>query len=623
MVNLTIDNKQVQVPEGTSILHAAKQAGIDIPTLCYLKEINEIGACRVCLVDVEHCDKLVASCNTPVEEGMVVRTNTPRVREARRTNVELILSQHNGNCVSCARSGNCKLQTISNNLYFETSAYPQEIPKQKWSKTFPMIRDDSKCIKCMRCVQICEKVQGLGVWDVVNTGGRTTVSVSGLRNIEESDCALCGQCITHCPTGALHARNDSIQDFSVYGPISQEDKIKIVQVAPAVRAAWAENFDLTPEEATPRRLVGVLKKIGFDYVFDTNFSADLTIMEESAEVLARMTDGQEHKYPLFTSCCPGWVRFLKSQYPDMVNCLSTSKSPQQMFGAIAKSYFAEKIGVEPERIYSVSVMPCLAKKSENAIPTINDAKEGQKDVDSVLTTRELIRLIKRENINVREVEEMDFDSPLGTGTGAAVIFGATGGVMEAALRTAHFKLTGANPDPDAFEEFRVKEEHITDEIETVEAKPEWEDENVGAREAVAEIAGQPWKEARYRVAGIPVNVAVVSGLANTRKLIRALRKGLVSYDFVEVMACPGGCVGGGGQPIHDGEEWACARAQILYDLDEEAPIRFSHENPEVQELYKEYLETPLSEKAHHLLHTDHEAWKMPLSPNLDADVKIK
>lgn len=433
-------------------------------------------------------------------------------------------------------------------------------------------RDDTKCIKCMRCVQICDKVQGLHVWDVVNTGGRTKVSVSGLRNIEESNCTLCGQCITHCPTGALHSRNDSVQDFSVYGPASQSDKIKVIQIAPAVRAAWGEAFGESTEFANEKRLVGVLKQIGFDYVFDTNFGADLTIMEESAEVLRRLTDGKKHQYPLFTSCCPGWVRFIKSQYPDMVNCLSTSKSPQQMFGVVAKTYFAEKLGVLPEQIYSVSVMSCVAKKAENALPYINDAGAGR-DVDLVITTRELCRLIKRENINLHMVEETEFDSPLGCSSGAGVIFGTTGGVMEAALRTAYYKLTGENPEPDAFEEIRT---------------------------------GEAWRESSFRVAGTTVSIAVVSGLNNTRKLMEAIRKGEVSYDFVEVMACPGGCVGGGGQPIHDGEEWAERRGKVLYELDAKNTLRFSHENPEIQTLYKEFLGEPLSEKAHQLLHTSHQ-----------------
>ena len=528
MVELTIDNKKVTVPEGTTILEAAKTAGLLIPNLCYLKGINEIGACRVCVVDVKGSHKLVTSCNTPVQPGMEVRTNTPRAREARRTNIELIMSQHKGHCIACARSGNCKLQTFTNNEYFERNSYVKEIPKENWSKIFPLYRDDTKCIKCMRCVQICDKIQSLGVWDVQNTGGRTTVGVSGNRTIEEANCSLCGQCVTHCPTGALRARNDCIRDFSVYGPISQEDKIKVVQIAPAVRAAWGEEFNLAPSFATAKRLVSVLKKIGFDYVFDTNFAADLTIMEESAEVLARLEDGKHHPYPLFTSCCPGWVRFVKTEYPDMVGCLSTSKSPQQMFG--------------------------------------------------VLTTRELCRLIKRENINIAMMEESEFDSPLGCSSGAGVIFGTTGGVMEAALRTAYYKLTGVNPEPDQFEQIR---------------------------------SGAPWREASLSIAGTKVRIAVVSGLSNTRALLEALRRGEVSYDFVEVMACPGGCVGGGGQPIHDGEEWAERRAKVLYDLDARNEIRFSHENPEIQALYKEYLKEPLSHKAEALLHTDHTSWEVP------------
>lgn len=576
MVELTIDDKKVTVPEGTTILEAAKTAGLLIPNLCYLKGINEIGACRVCVVDVKGSHKLVTSCNTPVQPGMEVRTNTPRAREARRTNIELIMSQHKGHCIACARSGNCKLQTFTNNEYFERNSYVKEIPKENWSKTFPLYRDDTKCIKCMRCVQICDKIQSLGVWDVQNTGGRTTVGVSGNRTIEEANCSLCGQCVTHCPTGALRARNDCIRDFSVYGPISQEDKIKVVQIAPAVRAAWGEEFNLAPSFATAKRLVSVLKKIGFDYVFDTNFAADLTIMEESAEVLARLEDGKHHPYPLFTSCCPGWVRFVKTEYPDMVGCLSTSKSPQQMFGVVSKTYFAEKLGVSPDRIYSVSIMPCMAKKAEKDIKTINDSGAG-KDVDLVLTTRELCRLIKRENINIAMMEESEFDSPLGCSSGAGVIFGTTGGVMEAALRTAYYKLTGVNPEPDQFEQIR---------------------------------SGAPWREANLSIAGTKVRIAVVSGLSNTRALLEALRRGEVSYDFVEVMACPGGCVGGGGQPIHDGEEWAKRRAKVLYDLDARNEIRFSHENPEIQALYKEYLKEPLSHKAEALLHTDHTSWEV-------------
>ena len=588
MVKLTINDIPCKVKEGTTILEAAKTVGIFIPTLCYLKDINEIGACRVCVVEVDGAEKLVSACNTPVAEGMNVHSNTLKVREARRTNVELILSQHNGNCVTCSRSGNCALQTLANDLHIAPDIYPPNVPKMNWDLSFELIRDESKCIKCMRCIQICDKVQGLNIWNVANTGGRTTVAVSGLRNIRDTDCSLCGQCMTHCPVGALYARNDSIHDFSLGGPHANKDVIKIAQIAPAVRTSWGEPFGLSPEFATVQRLGAVLRRIGIDYVFDTTFSADLTIMEESAEVLHRLTDGKEHRYPMFTSCCPGWVRFIKSQYPDMVENLSTSKSPQAMFGAIAKTYFARKIGVEPERIHCVSIMPCVAKKAEIAIPSINDSG-CDRDVDSVWSVREVDRLFRRECIDISQVPEEELDSPLGEGTGAGVIFGTTGGVMEAALRTAYFKLTGENPPMDTFKEIRT---------------------------------GKPWREAEFEIAGTTVRIAIVSGLGNARQLIRALRRDQVHYDFVEVMACPGGCVGGGGQPIHEGEEWAERRTKVLRHLDAKSQIRYSHENPEVQKLYTDYLGEPMSGLAEKLLHTDHFAWEMPLSMNLDHDVKV-
>ena len=588
MVKLTINGIPCKVREGTTILEAARTVGIAIPTLCYLKDINEIGACRVCLVEVDGAEKLVAACNTPVSAGMNVRTNSPKVREARRTNVELIISQHNGNCITCVRSGNCALQTLSNDLHIYPDVYPADVRQKNWNKDFVLIRDESKCIKCMRCIQICDKVQGLHIWDVANTGGRTTVAVSGLRDIENTDCSLCGQCVTHCPVGALYARNDSVYDFSLAGPQASKDTIMVAQIAPAVRTSWGEEFGLSPEYATVGRLAAILRRIGVDYVFDTNFSADLTIMEESAEVLHRLTDGKEHRYPMFTSCCPGWVRFMKSQYPDMVENLSTSKSPQAMFGAIAKTYFARKIGVSADRIHCVSIMPCIAKKAECAIPSINDSG-ADRDVDSVWSVREVARLIRRESIDVTQMPEEELDSPLGEGTGAAVIFGTTGGVMEAALRTAYYKLTGENPPMDTFKEIRT---------------------------------GKPWREAEFNVAGTVVRIAVVSGLGNTRELIRALRRDQVHYDFVEVMACPGGCVGGGGQPIHDGEEWAETRTKVLRTLDSHSKLRCSHDNPEIQRLYSDYLGEPLSGIAEKLLHTDHFAWDMPLSPDLDHDVVV-
>ena len=574
MVQCTIDGIAVAVPEGTSILAAARSVGIAIPSLCYWEGLNEIGACRVCIVEIEGIQKLVAACNNHVRDGMVVYTNSPRVRNARRTNVELILSQHNCDCPYCVRSGNCELQKLANDLGISHLDYHKELPHSRWNRNFPLIRDASKCIKCMRCVQVCDKVQSLNIWDVCNTGSRTTVDVSGGRTIEQADCALCGQCITHCPVGALMARDDTQRAFAA---LNNPDKITVVQVAPAVRVAWGEAMGLDADEATAGRLVAALRRMGFDYIFDTNFSADLTIMEEGSEFLQRLQSRGDDRSPMFTSCCPGWVRFLKSQYPDMVDQLSSAKSPQQMFGAVAKSYFADKLGVDPNRIFCLSIMPCMAKKQEADLPTMNDAGAGQ-DVDLSLTVREITRMIRAEHIDVAALTDEPFDSPLGTGSGAGVIFGATGGVMEAALRSAYYLVTGENPQPDAFRSVRGLD---------------------------------GWKEAEFDIAGNTLRVAVVSGLGNTRKLIRALRRGQVQYDFVEVMACPGGCAGGGGQPIHAAQELAGVRVQRLYGLDAVSSLRFSHENPEVQALYRDYLGAPLGEKAHHLLHTDHHGWEMP------------
>ena len=574
MVNLTIDGKQISVQENTTIMEAAAQNGIHIPKLCYLKDINEIAACRVCVVELEGKEKLITSCNNPAEDGMVIYTNSPKVRKHRKTTVELILSQHDCRCVTCARSGNCSLQKTANDLNILQIPYKQTLEHQKWNQSFPLIRDSAKCIKCMRCVQICEKVQGLGVWDVEGTGSRTTVNVSRLRSIEEADCALCGQCITHCPVGALRERDDT---ETVWDAIADPDKIVAVQVAPAVRAAWGEQLGLTRGEATIGKILDSLKKMGVDYAFDTTFSADLTIMEEGTEFIKRFTSGELKDLPMFTSCCPGWIRFIKTQYPGLVKYLSTAKSPQQMFGSVMKTYFAEQLKVAPERIYTVSVMPCVAKKAEREMELFYEEYAGH-DVDAVITTRELVKMIRSAHINPKTLEDIPGDRPMQEGTGAGVIFGATGGVMEAALRSAYFLLKGKNPPADAFSKVRSQGFN----------------QNNGVQEA------------DFQIDDITVRTAVVSGLGNTRALLDRILRGEVQYDFVEVMACPGGCVGGGGQPIHDGEERAFERGKNLYDLDQQAELRFSHENPDVRTMYERFFGNPNSHKAHMLLHTIHE-----------------
>ena len=574
MVNLTIDGKQISVQENTTIMDAAAQNGIHIPKLCYLKDINEIAACRVCVVELEGKEKLITSCNNVAEEGMVIFTNSPKVRKHRKTTVELILSQHDCQCVTCARSGNCSLQKIANDLNILQIPYRQTLERQKWNQSFPLIRDSAKCIKCMRCVQICDKVQGLGVWDVEGTGSRTTVNVSRLRSIEEADCALCGQCITHCPVGALRERDDTEK---VWDAIADPEKIVVAQVAPAVRAAWGEQLGLKSEEATVGKILDALKKMGADYAFDTTFSADLTIMEEGTEFLRRFTSGELKQRPMFTSCCPGWIRFIKTQYPDLVRYLSTAKSPQQMFGAVMKTYFAELFKVAPEQIYTVSVMPCVAKKAECEMKLFYEEYAGH-DVDTVITTRELVKMIRSAHISPDTLEDIPGDRPMQEGTGAGVIFGATGGVMEAALRSAYFLLKGSNPPAEAFTSVRSQGFN----------------QNHGVQEA------------DFQIDDITVRTAVVSGLGNTRALLERIRRGKAQYDFVEVMACPGGCVGGGGQPIHDGEERAFDRGKNLYDLDENASLRFSHENPDVRTMYESYFGNPNSHKAHMLLHTEHE-----------------
>ena len=593
-MKIKINGRELEVADGKTILEAARENGILIPTLCYLKEINEVAACRICVVEVKGSERLVAACNTTVAEGMEIVTDSEKVIAARRNNLALILSEHDCHCPTCVRSGNCSLQTLAQNLNVLEQPYETKLPKNGWNADLPLVRTDSKCIKCLRCIDVCDKVQGMKVWDLLGLGKNARVGVRGGAKLTDVNCTYCGQCITHCPVGALRERDDTMK---LMAAVHDQQKVVVLQVAPAVRAAWGDGLGLSPEMATEKRMAAAFRRIGVDYVFDTNFTADLTIMEEGNEFLELMkaklstaANSQQltanSSLPLFTSCCPGWVRFMKLEYPDMVSQLSSAKSPQQMFGAVAKTYFAEKIGKDPKDIFCVSVMPCTAKKYECDVPEVNSTtsqplnlstSQPLKDVDLVLTTREVDRLLKVLSVNVGMLDEEEFDSPLGMGSGAGCIFGATGGVMEAALRTAYFVLEGKNPEADAFKAVRGPDGR---------------------------------KEVTVTIAGIPVRACVASGLANARKVVEDVRSGRSQYDFVEIMACPGGCAGGGGQPIFDGCELAEDRGQVLYGLDKANKLRFSHENPDVAALYRDYLEKPLSHRAHELLHTDQTIWKL-------------
>jgi NADH-quinone oxidoreductase subunit G len=572
-ISLTINGKKITAADGSTILEAATSAGIRIPTLCYFKELNEIGACRVCVVEAEGYDRLIAACNTFCEDGMFIETNSPRVRASRRMSVQFLLSEHDSDCPSCSRNNNCSLQSLANELGVIEQPFGLDVPRNEWNPNLPLVRENSKCIKCMRCIQVCEKIQSLSVWNVVGTGPRTTVGIPDGETIDAMGCSLCGQCVTHCPVGALHERFDV--DL-VHAALADPEVVTLVQVAPAVRVGWGEPYGLDMgEQSSVRKMVGSLRQLGFNYVFDTDFAADLTIMEEGSELIEHLKHRNEHKWPMFTSCCPGWVRFVKHEFPQFTENLSTAKSPQQMFGAVAKSYFAQRAGIDSSKLFCVSVMPCTAKKHECAIPTFK-GKGGTPDVDAVITTREMNRLLAASFVNVTDAPEEEFDSPLGESTGAAVIFGTQAGVMEAALRSAYFLVAGTNADADAFENIRVHD--------------------------------GGWTEAAFKVNDISLKVAVASGLGNARKLLEAIKRGKCDYDFVEIMACPGGCAGGGGQPIRDGQELAFARGADLRRLDSSSKIRFSHENASVQKLYDEHLGSPLSKTSRRLLHTEHGKW---------------
>ncbi len=574
MVTLTINGQSVTVPQDYTILQAARQAGIDIPTLCYLKDINEIGACRMCLVEVKGARSLVTACVYPVNEGMEVFTTTPRVRKARKAVLELMLSNHNRKCLTCVRNRNCELQTLAEELNVDNIPYEGELTPSTIDNFSPsIVRDNSKCILCRRCVAVCKKIQTVGVIDAVQRGFNTQIGCSFEKSLNETDCAMCGQCIAHCPVGALYEK-DSTE--AVWDALSDETKHVVVQTAPAVRAALGEEFGMPIGTPVTGKMAAALKALGFDKVFDTDFGADVTIMEEGTELLSRIKNGG--KLPLITSCSPGWVKFCEHNFPDFLDNLSTAKSPHEMFGAILKSYYAEKAGIDPKDIYVVSVMPCTAKKFERQREEL--ASTGYADVDAVLTTRELAKMIKEAGIRFTELEDAVFDSPFGDeATGAAVIFGATGGVMEAALRTVSEVLTGKS-----FDEVDYTAVRGTDGI----------------------------KEATVTIGDLDVKVAVANGLGNARKLLESIREGKANYHFIEIMGCPGGCVTGGGQPIQPAKLMAeidlkAERAKALYAEDKSLSLRKSHENPFVKKLYDEFLGEPCSHKAHELLHTHYVA----------------
>ncbi len=569
MVNLTINGKQIQAEQGTTILEAARAAGIYIPTLCYHPELRPEGACRLCMVEASGARSLVASCVYPVSEGMVVKTNTANVREARKTVIELLLANHPKDCLSCQKSGDCELQKIAADLGLrkirfeggETKAHTIDCSNPS------LVRDQEKCILCGRCIRICRDVQGMDVYSFAGRGFNTIVSTAFEHDLKDAACTYCGQCASVCPTGAIVEKDDTEQ---VWQAINDPEKVVIVQTAPSVRVALGEELNIPAGSIVTGKMVAALRSLGFDKIFDTNFSADLTIMEEGHEFLDRLQNGGV--LPMITSCSPGWVNMIELKYPELLPHLSTAKSPQQMFGAVAKTYFAEQAGIDPAKIVSVSVMPCTAKKAEAQREEMCDS--GYRDVDIVITTRELGRMIREAGIDFASLPEENFDSPLGTGSGAGVIFGTTGGVMEAALRTVADVVSGQDLLKVDYTEVRGMEE---------------------TREAVIEIAGRE------------IRIAVVNTLGSARKMLERIKAGTADYQFIEVMACPGGCIGGGGQPVPVNREIRQKRREALFTCDRMSELRKSHENPEIKALYDNWLGKPLGEKAHHLLHTHYSA----------------
>ena len=568
-VNLKINNKEISVPAGTTILEAARSAGIRIPTLCYLKDINAIGACRVCVVEVKGARNLVASCVYPVSEGMEVFTNTQRVLNSRKTTVELLLSDHKKDCLSCVRSTNCELQSLAHELGCDEHKYEGEVNTFPIDETTPyLVRDNNKCILCGRCVAACREYQSVAVIGMNARGFKTHIGCAFEKNLNEVPCVGCGQCITACPTGALRER-DEIDN--VLAAIANPDLHVVVGTAPSARIGLGEEFGSPVGSNVEGKMVAALRQIGFDKVFDVDFAADLTIMEEGYEFIDRLTNGGV--LPMITSCSPAWIKFCEHNFPNLIPNLSTCKSPQQMFGAVAKTYYAEKTGIPADKIYVVTIMPCTAKKFEKGRDKQSAA--GVPDIDAVLTVRELARLIKRQGIMFNDLKAEKFDVPFGIGSGAGLIFGATGGVMEAALRTVAEVVTGKPLDNVDFKEVR---------------------------------GTQGIKEATYDLNGTKVKVAVASGLANARAIMEKVSKGECDYQFIEIMSCPGGCVNGGGQPIKTADvrnniSVAGERGKAIYNSDKKMSYRKSHENPAIKEIYDQYFGKPNSHKAHEILHT--------------------